>query len=68
MKQSLNAMSNAYQLMNIKVATLEAKSDDLEKKNEKLHQENANLQETVKQLSRQLEEKLINLMRQPSLK
>lgn len=58
MKQSLNAMSNAYQLMNIKIATLEAKSDDLEKKNEKLHQENANLQETVKQLSRQLEDKL----------
>ena len=57
MKQSLSTMTKAYQLMHDKITALEAKSDDLEKKNEFLCQENTKLEETVKHLSAQLEEK-----------
>ena len=57
MKQLLNTMAGANQLMNNKITALEVKSEDLEKKNEVLHQENAKLQEKVEQLSRRLEEK-----------
>jgi len=57
MKQSLNTIAGAHQLMTSKIAALEAKSGDLEKKNEYLCQENAKLQETVEKLSARLEEK-----------
>ena len=51
-------MVEAQQLTNNKVAALEAKSDDLEKSNETLYKENVKLQETVKQLRQQIEEKV----------
>ena len=55
MNQSLQEMTNAYQMVTSKISVLEGKSITLEKKNEALHQENVELQKTVKKLAARVE-------------
>ena len=55
MKQSLQAMTNAYETVSSKISVLEEKSITLERKNEVLHRENKELQKEVKMLATRVE-------------